>query len=357
MMRTEEDLRAALATRERLAPAPEAVLSGIRRRAARRRRARTIGVLATATLAVTAAAMTPALLLRPEPSASPAPGSTTDAHAVDRPDLSFTVAAGSVAGFELRPESVNSYIQTVAVRPVDDDRLVMTLVLYRPGQGLGGAEHSDGWGEAVRFPDPAREPNAQVNGGPAWFDSDTRWSGLTWRYAPDAYAGLETNAGPLPRQTLVTIAEAVRFVDPYPARVPYRLDYLPADVVPRDVVQHHPRYYSYVGLFSVERARDMWRDNMWRMPRTPDITVTDDPPALNEHWFTDPTGTWEPTTIAGRPAQCSSSRCHIDYGDYLVSIGTGFSRSELEQIVAGLHLADPADPATWFAIDEALPGR
>lgn len=357
MMRTEEDLRAALATRERLAPAPEAVLRGIRRRVARRRRARTVGVLATATLAVTAAAMAPALLLRPEPSVSPALGSTTDRHAADRPDLYFTVAAGAVAGFELRPESVNAYIQTVAVRPADGDRLVMTLVLYRPGQGLGGAEHSDGWGEAVRFPDPAGEPNAQVNGGPAWFDSDTRWSGLTWRYAPDAYAGLETNAGPLPRETLVTIAEAVRFVDPYPARVPYRLDYLPADFAPVHVAQRHPRYYSHVRLLSWERIRDTWRETL------PDITVTDDPPDpgeyWDEYWYADLwRGERQPTTIAGRPARCSETRCEIDYGDYLVSLRVvGWSRAEIEQVVAGLRLADPADPATWFAIDEALPRR
>src|SRR5690606_13371703 len=71
MMRTEEDLRAALVTRERLAPAPEGVVGGIRRRAARRRRARAVGVLATATLAVTAAAVVPVLLLQPGPSAPP----------------------------------------------------------------------------------------------------------------------------------------------------------------------------------------------------------------------------------------------------------------------------------------------
>jgi hypothetical protein len=223
-------------------------------------------------------------------------------------------------------------------------------VLYRPGQGLGGVEHSAGRGGSVRFPDPVQAPNTQVNGGPAWFDSDARWSGLTWRYAPDAYAGLEASGSPLPRQTLVQIAEAVRFVDPYPARVPYRLDYLPAHLVPRDVVQHHPRYYSYVGLSSPERDPSP-------TARTPDITVTDDPPALTEHWFTDPTSVWEPTTIAGRPARCSShGRCNIDYGEYLVSIGTGFTRTERERIVAGLQLADPADPATWFDLGEAIPG-
>ena len=242
------------------------------------------------------------------------------------------------------------------------DRLTATLVLYRPGQGLGGAEHSDGWGRKVRFPDPAQAPNAEVNGAPAWFDSDARWSGLTWQYAPDAYAGLETNAGPLPRQTLVQIAEAVRFVDPYPARVPYRLDYLPAGLRPYLVIQP-TNYYSYVGFVgggrpTIDPRQDPTDDDGdGAVPaRTPDITVTDDPPDLNEYWFTEPTGTWEPITIAGRPALCSLSRCNIDYGEYLVSIGRGFTRSEMELIVAGLHLADPADPATWFAIDEAIPG-
>lgn len=356
MMRTEEDLRAALATRERLAPAPDAVLRGVRRRAARRRRTRTVGVLAAATLAVAAAAMVPALVLRPDPAASPATGSPVDAHAADRPDFSFTIAAGHVAGFVLRPEAVNAQAQTVAIRPVDGDRLIATLVLYRPGQGLAGAEHSDGWGEAVRFPDPAQEPNARVHDGPAWFDVDTRWSGLTWRYAPDAYAGLETNAGPLPRETLITIAEAVRFVDPYPARLPYRLDHLPADFAPVHVTQHHPRYYSHVRLLSWERIRDTWREGL------PDITVTDDPPDpgadWDEYWYADLwRGERQPTTIAGRPARCSETRCDIDYGDYLVSVGVvGWSRAEIEQVVAGLQLADPADPATWFAIDDAIPG-
>src|SRR5690606_16780775 len=124
MMRTEEDLRAALASRERLAPAPEAVVVGIRRRAARRRRVQTIGVLATATLAVAAVAMVPALVLRPDP--APAPGSPIDRHAADRPDFSFTVAAGQIAGLELRPESVDAWTQTVTLRPVDGDRLTAT---------------------------------------------------------------------------------------------------------------------------------------------------------------------------------------------------------------------------------------
>ena len=335
MMRTEEDLRAALAARERLAPAPQAVVRGVRRRATRRRRVRTVGVLATATLAVTAAAVVPALLLRPGPAASPATGSPTDAHAADRPDFSFTVAVGAVAGLELRPESVDAWTQVVTLRPADGDRLTATLVLYRPGQGLGGAEHSDGWGRKVRFPDPAQAPNAEVNGAPAWFDSDARWSGLTWQYASDAYAGLETNAGPLPRQTLVQIAEAVRFVDPYPARVPYRLDYLPAGLRPYLVIQP-TNYYSYVGFVgggrpTIDPRQDPTDDDGdGAVPaRTPDITVTDDPPDLNEYWFTEPTGTWEPITIAGRPALCSLSRCNIDYGEYLVSMGRGFTRSEM----------------------------
>lgn len=159
-----------------------------------------------------------------------------------------------------------------------------------------------------------------MHDGPAWFDVGARWSGLSWRYAPDAYVGLETNAGPLPRETLITIAEAVRFVDPYPARLPYRLDHLPADIASVHVTQHHPRYYSHVRLLSWERIRDTWREGL------PDITVTDDPPDpgadWDAYWYVDLwRGERQPTTIAGRPARCSETRCDIDYGDYLVSLG------------------------------------
>lgn len=67
---------------------------------------------------------------------------------------------------------------------------------------------------------------------------------------------------------------------------------------------------------------------------------------------------WQPGTLAGRPGQCleldHGRRCAVTYGDVAVGIETNISVAELEQILAGLLPADPADPSTWYDIDEAV---
>jgi hypothetical protein len=69
-------------------------------------------------------------------------------------------------------------------------------------------------------------------------------SSLRWEYAPDGFAVIGSNQGrgAIAKETLVMLAEGVRFVAPYPAKVPYRLDFLPQGP---DSVPHWPEHGTH----------------------------------------------------------------------------------------------------------------
>jgi hypothetical protein len=355
MMRSVEDLRTALAAREGLAPDPDGVLSDLKSASARPRRMRAVGILAGATLAVAAVVATPVLLAGPGGSSpapvDPGPGASpaVDTHAADRPDLFYTVATGAAGGYQLWPAGVGPDVQMMDVLVAATGQRAAFLALYRPGSnvGIGG-----GFGGDPLVKPTA--PTAEVNGVPAWFSGGPDGSWLSWDYAPDATAilGSVHGAGALPVQTLVALAESVTFVDPYPATVPFRLDYLPADLAPFNVSGGGDGAYAVVQFESDNEA----------YPRAIDITIVDNPPVpAADMWFDYPNWDWHPTTIAGRSARYTDlidgRRCEVEFGAFVVSLGCShLSPAELDQIVGGLHLAAVTDPASWFPLDQAIPG-
>jgi hypothetical protein len=200
--------------------------------------------------------------------------------------------------------------------------------------------------------DLSRNPKrVTVAGTTGWFTTSGAATALRWAYRPGGWAVILSGHGgvagpPLPEQTLIRLAEAVRFTVAYPVTLPYRLSHLPADLHPFNVVQapgSSPA--SVLQLSSAPERSDH--------TRIVDITVTAGAPAAG----------WQPSTrIAGRPARCTTfidgRRCVVDFGTATVDIGQGsLSDSELAGIVAGVHLADVGSPRTWYALATALPGR
>lgn len=353
-MRTEPDLRAALASREALAPDADRVLLAVTQ--GRRRR-----LPAVATIAATAAAMAsvvaivtaPVLLSRsdgqsPSPTgpgaSAPVGAPAVDEHAADRPALFFSVAAGEVGDYRIRPSMVSDAAQFARIETAG--QLAAVLLLNRPGSDtrivgmFGGNAHGD----------PEAAPNTDIGGTPALFSAERGWSGLRWEYAPGATAVLGTAFGSpeLPEETLVEIAAAVTFVEPYPLRLPFRLDVVPADL--------HPRNAS-VGYEGVH-ATVQWEGE----GRALDIMLLDNPPELADAIFSSYRNwDWHETTIAGRAARYADlsdgRRCEVQFGSHVIALGCGaLTATELEQLVAGITLADPAAPATWFAVNDAIPG-
>jgi hypothetical protein len=361
-MRTEQHLRAVLAAREHLAPEPDPVLAGARRLAARRRRHRTAGAAAAAALTVVAGVTVPvavhqagpgpagSVLPAAAPSDAPASPAPPPDLSQPRPPYAFTLLAGAAAGFEIQPVALSAEYQLAEIRWRGDPPARLGLVVYQPGSTTRVRGEVPGW-DVTPDPRPAR-----VNGAPGWYSTDGYAGALRWEYTPGGWAVVGSASDPpLGERTLRRLAESVRFGEPYQVRLPYRLDYLPADLRPFHVLLDTYR----PGAFrSVARLESVDED----APRVVDITIAEDPEANGPDRHLQRSWDWRSTTIAGRPAQCADlvdgRRCRIEFDGLTVSIGSGgLAGDELVRIVAGLRFASWSDPATWYDLDTALPGQ
>jgi hypothetical protein len=346
-MRTEEGLRAALTARADLAPDPLTVISTTRRLAARRRR-RVAGAAAAAVAVVTAlplalvwgtwAGTGPAVTGSAATTTAPAVAATSTfsrpvAPAVRSP-FAFTVASTVVAGYEIRPIAVSPDLQIAQIGAAGTDRPRATLYVYRPGSTVEAA--------AV----PRTEPmDTTVHQVPARVWVTAEISAIEWAYTPGGRAAIVTEPGAaLDATTLTGLAQGVGFTAEYPARVPYRLAYLPAGLRPFNVVQRTANGSAPESVVQLETDG-----------RAIDITIRDGSANTRP--------AWHPTlTMAGHPAQCTKlvdgRRCAVDFGEFTVDIGGGDLRpEEAQRIVAGMTLANWRKPDTWYALDVALPGK
>lgn len=367
-MRTEEDLRVALAAREDFAPDPESVLAGARRVAARRRRrngsavaSAVVTVLLLAAAAPVVARVLPAHRSGPAggpgqagsqasgPSGSLASGpSATDRQVASdpRPPFSFTVSPVAVGAFEIQPEAVTPDMQLAAIRRSGRAPILATLFVYRPGSNVIA-----GWDAGSPVP-------AMVNGAGAWYSEGNGKSALRWTQTPGGWAVIDNpSTAVLSRSDLIRLAEAVRFTEAYPAKVPYRPSYLPAGFTPFNVAQDTSVPGARRSVVQFQAAGGVAAGL--------DISVLDGPPSNVDRATGDfaarPDPNWRPnTTLTGRPAYCATlvdgSRCAVDFGTFTVSVGfAGVPRTEVERIVAGIAMADWSDTGTWYDVDAVLP--
>lgn len=330
-MRTEQDLRAALATREDLAPGPDPVLDGARRVAVRHRRRRTAGTVAAVAIVVAAVLAVPAVLANrpspepvPQPPAQPptaAPAPEPFGPADPRPPFAFTIQPGTVAGFEIHPVAVTADYQIAWIWQPGEAEPVAELAVYAPGVDSTVSD------EVV----------------------------LRWKYASDAFAEIYGDSDSAPdEQTAQRIADGLELTAPYEPKLPYRLDHLPAGVALVEVTQDTAHPGAFRSIVSLIR-----RDNS--DPLVLDITIADDPTERD-----DPSWDWQPTTVAGRQAECAElvdgRRCRVELDELTVSIGTngrdpatGLDLEELARLVDGLQPATWQDPTSWYGVGEALP--
>jgi hypothetical protein len=366
-MRTEDDLRVALAAREQLTPSAGPVLDGLGQAMSRRRyrlltssaaaatavAGAVVTVLAISTL-LTPAAQQPAAPPPASPPARTSPPRITDVHAADRPDFFFTIEPTIVAGYQIRPSGLSPTGQSAVVAPATGGDWVGAVSLERPGSM-----------DDV----PASAPSSQVHGEPAWFvaDDDHGFGFLYWEYAPDSMAVVSLRYPDAPLSDFLAIAEGVTFVDPYPAHLPLRLGYLPEDLRPISLnlgqlnAQAVLSIGDDIGDVEPEAAH----------PREVTIQLLDHRPAPGELiWLADentPWGPWGPTTTIGpHTVRCVEAPAGLNYDDARaceIEVPGGIvivqifelTATEIEQLIAGLIVADPTDPTTWFSSVEALP--
>jgi len=353
-MRTEEDLRSALSTREDLTPDPELVVVGARRRTAQRRSRRAVGAVAAAALVV---AGVPVLIRaltdqpgRPAPAAGSASTGTGSSPSPlpspvgPPPPFTFTISPTSVAGFTIQPIAVGADYEMahIIAAPEARTRSRSTLFVYRPSAKA----------PAVRDVGSKAQP-VRVNGAPAWFSATEGASAIRWQPTPGGWAMLATETGPaIARQTMIEIAEAVRFVAPRPARVPYRLSYLPAGLKPFHAFDGSRAGTPFQSVLQLQTGRPG--------PHTYaiDISVYEGPPtSARAGWQTD--ARVVKRRIAGHAARCvdlvDGRRCAVDFGRFTVDIGGRLPATQVERLVAGMSFADWSNPATWYPLDAAIP--
>jgi hypothetical protein len=352
-MRTEEDLRVVLATRENRAPDPHLVLAAARQIAVVRRRRQAAGTAVAAAVAVGLLLALPGLVRRSaatagaestasatahptaHPTVSDGPATATTVATGSRPPFAFTVSRGPADGVEVWPMAVNPGIQLAKVRVPGEPRVQATLYVYQPG-----SSERAGW-------DIGRDPvPVPVNGARAWYSTDrTASSAIRWAYTPGGWAVItQTSAPALPEETMIRLAQGVRFTTPYPARLPYRLSYLPAGLKPFHAVQQTD------STAPVRSSVQLSGGGLWM-----DITVIDGSAQRRPGWQPN-------TTFAGRPTQCTDpvdgQRCVVDLGAFTVDLGMQPpDRTELAKLVAGMTFADWRAPTSWYEISVALPDR
>jgi hypothetical protein len=264
-----------------------------------------------------------------------------------RPPFSFTIRSVTVGAFVIQPEEVGPTAQSAWVLRGGQMATRATLIVYPPGTTFGD------WDAATTVPEA-------VNGAAAWYSELKDGSSvLWWSQMPGGRAAIFSppTAG-LTRAELVQLAEAVRFTAAYPARVPYRLTYLPTGFTLVNIVQDTSvpgRHQSMLQLQATSSA-------------TLNISMLDGPPSNVDKqsgaFAANPDPNWRAnTTVAGRPAYCTTmadgvTRCTVDFGTFTVSVGFArLSRTEAERTVAGLTMADWTDPGTWYDVDAVLPVR
>jgi hypothetical protein len=349
-MRTEEDLRSLFAAREDLAPDQHQVLEGARQAVARRRRRRSAGAAAAAAAVVAVAlpvtvrglSAAPGADATPPEASVPVAGATSSTPAArvpsgPRPPFAFTILPGSAAGYEIRPVAVNPDLQIAAIR--GRGKAQIELLVYRPG---AESRAMNGWDVTE---DPVR---VAVDRTPALYSARDGASAIRWEYAPGGWAVISATSSPVvPKETLIALAEAVRFSAPYPAKVPYRLSYLPAGFKP---------FHFTWGAEGAGAPRPVvqFEDGAGHQG-VMDIAIHDGAAGSRPEWRAD-------RTMAGRPADCTDlvdgRRCAVDFGSFTVDVGTGgLTDAVLERVVAGMRFADWDDPATWYDLDTAMPGR
>lgn len=363
-MRTEQDLRAALALLDEHAPAE---CTGLLDEPRAKSRARRVLPMAAVVAAVAAVAIAvPLLVSGRETPKRPAPPAAVYEPPVT---LRYTFTVGDVPGYTITPSAIERDVQ----------RADITI----------GADSTTGAAGAIYVFSPAAfDPTAakhgrpvEVNGHAGYFvkltsptlrGDDTKpavLDAVVWQYAPDAWAMVQADFRDLAavrgasvdaKAEELKIARAVRTGHPNAFRVPFRIGYLPAGLVAEGGTPDQDGAWIYLGD---GRPGDPHRGdfgsalNVWVYPGT------------------DPNGVFcqgaEKFTVDGRggcfvhstrpdgTGGTSALYLNVDGGliEMLVdNLHLGFySNDQLKQIATTLHLATIGTPSTWFDATTAMP--
>jgi hypothetical protein len=371
-MRTEHDIRQALATLEREAPDPADVLAAVTEPSRPPARPRILVAVAAATALAVAV---PVIALRADsepaaPAAWPGPGDDP----AQRWQFAFDVAVPT--GWKSLNRAIGDFFGTDVSSQQQQLNAsggqLCTLIVYKPGafdERRIPAERTrieingrPGYVANVRRPSAVNAPKPKAvgeRGEPAVSMPPVKTAppgpSVVWRYARNAWAlsTCDMAPGQRPRDAIVaderTLAEATTF-GLTPLRVPFKVTTLPNGWTGYQISSEGPAWAGWP------------QPDIWLNVVPPGTTTA----RLNENvsiLFTKgvpgrPTPGSTRLTINGLPAWLSADRSTLTVqGDgFELRVQSRGASDKLLQIAKGLRLAsDPLDETTWFDGVDAIP--
>jgi hypothetical protein len=343
----------------------------------RRRATWTVAGAAAAVVAVAAGVAVPQLVAGRRPVTTPvAPAaSPTTKKAIppfEYPDAPFT---GNIVGFKSGDFTVSGTVQVTPGYQV--------AVIVAPGHGTptvdgAGKTHQspNDVGTVTVFRPGAFDPKdfksgrpVKINGHAGWYQSSVTTSqygrpspAVAWPYAANAWTVISTSdRGGLTQQQLTDLAAKLTSGPPQPARVGFKLSYVPkgfqlAAAGPSSTLMSPMTGESYGRLFKGNYPYK----HMTGTIDEPNLTNSQLPMmafTVYPKWY----GKYSPP--AGQPKNApycaSQSLCYrsTDDGEYEFELNGGGAVPDAELIKMLNHLTfatDPADPSTWYDATKAV---
>jgi hypothetical protein len=360
-------------------PSPLVTLVRTAGQAIARRRIQPIIVAATLTLTLAAAILVadqpkganrgvaPTILSSPSSNTSTptvTPPTSTRPRIPATTDLAFTVAVNPIPGYRIGESGIGGSAQFIHVRELTGDpqaatRLAAWVSVYQ-ASAFDPREAQNGESVAIAGRTGFYNPNLTVLGTEDYPGGALRKPAVAVLYAPDSWYLVRTDDQlPKARDTVLTVAAAVRFDVHRPLRFPIRFDYLPAGL--------HPCGASD-GLDPARLTPEPWSGNIdlcddlfGRLDNGADETGE----AINIHMDNDPTSDRPPKSnrIGGRPAKIDGQFATVDCGEFVMNIAvkpshaSRYGADELKKIAESLTVRSVRDKSTWFEGTNVLPTR
>lgn len=352
MIRTEDDVRAALRAAEVDAPEVGRVLARLEQATTARRRRRVAGGAVLTAFAVAVAVAAPAVWsgYRGTERAADQPAITEEASM----RLDFTVEPPT--GYQQYMWQIEAGYRVLTLHQADGMPPGIRITVY--DRGVRDAEFEAARTQIGVPVDVGGRPGFDTSG--AEFDRGLPVSGqaIAWEYAPDSWASVMAVLLPeqsMPTALLLDVATRTRFGEQRAMRVPYWFGYLPDGLRPVYGVE-----MASAGTFEANSRIEYARRPADRADRGRFIDLDDGqvPSGSGLLVKVEERGPGDPPTDPGLIGVLTYPRqgaVVVEYVGYRLEIVVAYDdlerydRAVLERIVAGMTFApDVADISTWF---------
>jgi hypothetical protein len=156
-------------------------------------------------------------------------------------------------------------------------------------------------------------------------------------------AFLEPDSDGMPRENLRLVAENFALTPDRPVKLPFKVGYVPSGY--RVILASDSSVYMVPAAKAIDRMRQ---------PDHGPGKSSENEPVWN---FGISLGQRPATVERKAKAGCDIEGCYytVDGTDLQLSVGGSVPKAEITKTLDSITVADPADPATWYLVNDALP--